>query len=218
VGQALVAAALKRGDDTLDLFRHAFELDAHPAAALGFGSHVVANLTGKSSHIPRGYEAQYKAQSLLALALYVASREGATDACARNLYGVLLKEHGLYTQAVAQFDAAVTILQQQHQQSDDIAARQSIVWQNMAQAMVAGGHNVEAMTVFRERLAGLPAVTAAMWCTFAQAAFQQALFVDSYQAFERTLALLGATFVLICVRFLVVVVVGFYLKKPQLCT
>ena len=102
--------------------------------------------------------------------------------------------------STARPSAADGFLQQQHQQSDDTAARQSIVWQNMAQAMVAGGHNVEAMTVFRERLAGLPAVTAAMWCTFAQAAFQQALFVDSYQAFERTLALLGATFVLICVR------------------
>jgi tetratricopeptide (TPR) repeat protein len=194
-----VAETLKRGDDALDLFRHAFELDAHPAAALGFGSHVVANLTAKSSHIPRGYETQYKAQSLLALALYVASQEGAADACARNLYGVLLKEHGLYTQAIAQFDVAAIILQ--HQQSGDSAALLATVWHNMAQAMVAAGKNMEAMTVFRERLASLPAVTAAMWCTFAQAAFQQALFVDSYQAFERTLALLGNTFVVLFLSF-----------------
>ena len=56
VGQAWVAERVGSAE-TLDLFRHAFELESHPASCLGYSYHVVANAC------PLPSEAQHQVQN-----------------------------------------------------------------------------------------------------------------------------------------------------------
>ena len=114
IGQAFVAEVINHGE-TLDLYRHSYELSPHPQACLGFAYHVVASLSpqsavdasdlfnskspSKNKSIPAGYESHYVANAAVALSKYVHSDGGTQDACAYNLQGLLFEMDNQTTSA-----------------------------------------------------------------------------------------------------------------------
>lgn len=116
VGQAMIAE--QHGHyDTLDLFRHAFELHSHPAACLGFAYHVIAGTTPtsdketflkiSSSQIPHDRTSHYEREAQVALSRYVGSPVGEQDPCALNLLGLLFERQGIYHAAFQLFQRAL---------------------------------------------------------------------------------------------------------------
>lgn len=151
-----MAESMRHGE-TLDLFRHASELQPHPLACLGFAAHVVAATTPEAPtqaaalmlsqpwvssfgcHVPPGYDSEYTQQALVAVAGYSASPEGEGDARAHHLAGVLLERLEMAEAAVLRYRRAVQLL------PPTAAAEHKAAAFGLGRALVASGQAEEAV-------------------------------------------------------------------------
>jgi tetratricopeptide (TPR) repeat protein len=169
VGQAMLSERVAP-TETLDLFRHAYELSPHAQACLGFGTHVasvmfggsggvgvggsgggsdsgggggekVDNAEGGRGGIPHGHERQYAEQATVALQAYCRTRHGSLDPLAHNSLGLFLHAAGLYAPAVDHFHAAARLSSNDNEQA--IATR------NMARSLSADGRHASAVEARR---------------------------------------------------------------------
>jgi superkiller protein 3 len=134
IGQAYIAQLTDHAE-TLDLFRHSTQLNPLPQAAIAFAFHVALGLIPldankrtelynkghfKAGQIPEGYGAYYLAQANIALSKHVRTNIGARDACAWNIYGLLLEKQSLFLSAYDAFRKSRTILLDEHKSAQSV--------------------------------------------------------------------------------------------------
>lgn len=161
LGQALVAESMKH-HETLDLFRHALELEAHPLACLGFAEQAALATTPMNpaqSHaerlhqswtpvtncfVPSGYEAQYTNQALLAAVRLGATAWGHSDARCHYLAGIFLERLGMPGAALQRYSRAAQLLQEQ---CPDDTEKQKLVAMALGRVQASSGQVSEAVPV-----------------------------------------------------------------------